>query len=454
MENKIRSLTRWLDESGQFKIASGISVAESDEAGRGVVLVDGLLKKNEMIVSVPSTHQLNFHTVLYHISKFNAAICIPMITITHQDNEKVEAEDPRYKAYNVLTQNSLLNLSSFQLLSLYVLAEWFLLPFWSEGRINSFWEPFFAVWPTQEELKSFPAIWNCSNRSGYKPLLQLLPSASKGYMLNVSKRIKNDWKVLFPIVSEWHTLFGGNTYVPSIDEQFEAYLHIYSIINSRCLYTEVSLKQDDAASNFTMVPFVDFLNHTQEVDVHCYPQRDALRRGSHGLGQFTIRCGNHAYKVPHEEIFLNYGAHSNDFLINEYGFVIKQNKWNFIDISKEVCSIVKDRAMQKFLKDHGYWEDYTVGPTRISYRVIVALSLAITGDYKRVQKLLLGYLSEDYFFPKIKDSLYNILTCLRKEFDQIIPLLEERTDVCSKNLLVIYQDYIEIIEQNLTRIRK
>lgn len=454
MESKITSLVQWLNDSDQFKLAPHLRVNESDESGRGIVFIEGALKKNEIIVSVPGTHQLNFHTVLHHISKFNRTLKIPRVTTSHEQIDKQEMSDPRYKAYNVLSQTFLLNLSSFQLLALYILAEWVLLPFWSHGQVKSFWEPFFAVWPTQEELKSFPAIWSCSKKSAYKHLLQLLPSASEKHMIKLSKLMENDWAIISPIITEWDNLFSANAELPKNDELFEEFLHIYCIINSRCLYKEVPLKKHDLSSQFTMVPFVDFLNHTPEVDVHCYPFKHSLRKDVYSLGPFTIKCGNHTYKLPGEEILLNYGAHSNDFLINEYGFVIRQNNWDSVDISKQVCAMITDDAMVQFLKINDYWEDYTINMTGISYRVVVAMSLAVTGDYKKTEKLLLGLISEDYFFPKIKDSLCVILLRLRENFVQTIQFLERERDTCTQNLLTIFQQYVEIIDRNLSRIRK
>ncbi|CAR26919.1 ZYRO0C04466p [Zygosaccharomyces rouxii] len=452
METKIASLTHWLNDNGQFQLSENICVNENEISGRGVTLSSGIIRQNQPIVSVPSACQLNFHTVLYHISKFNSRIRIPNVTEKAETDKIKENElDPRYRAYGILNQDFLLNLSSFQLLELYILGEWILLPLWSGNQIKSFWEPYFAVWPSQDELKSFPAVWKCSKRSDYKDLLDLLPTASKNNMLRISNLVENDWQKISPILNAWNDLFQSPL---PLEDQFEKFLHIYCIINSRCLYTEVPLKKDDILSKFTMVPFVDFLNHTQDVDLHCFPKMESLNRSSHGLGPFSIYCGNHTYQTVGEEVLLNYGAHSNDFLINEYGFVIPNNKWNYIDITPEVINMVKDSTIQKFLENNGYWGDYTVSAEDASYRVIVALSLIVTGDFRRVEKLLMGYISEDFFLPKIKPMLYKILAQLKDRSMACIRTLEKNAnpDFCRQNLVIIHQDYIEIIEKNLSKI--
>lgn len=452
MENKIACLTKWLNDNGRFQLSTNVGASENDVSGRNVTLSSGIIRQNELIISVPSACQLNFHTVLYHISKFNSSIRIP------NDTERVETNttrdnklDPRYRAYGILNLDFLLNMSSFQLLELYILAEWVLLPLWSENQVESFWEPYFAIWPSQDELKSFPAIWRCSKRSKYKDLLNTLPTASRNHMLRISNLIQNDWQTILPILNTWNDIFQPPL---SLEDQFEKYLHIYRIINSRCLYTEVPLKKDDILSKFTMVPFVDFLNHTQDIDLHCYPKVNLRDRGSHGLGSFGVYCGSQIYKTVGEEILLNYGPHSNDFLINEYGFVMPNNKWNYIDITPEITTMVENPQIQIFLENNGYWGDYTVNAEGPSYRVIVALSLIVTQDYRRVEKLLMGYMSEDFFLPKINPVLRGILVQLKEKSMKIIYTLEKNTtrDICYQNLANIHHDYIEIIEKNLSKV--
>ncbi|CAI4396269.1 CBM_collapsed_G0013700.mRNA.1.CDS.1 [Saccharomyces cerevisiae] len=121
--------------------------------------------------------------------------------------------------------------------------------------------------------------------------------------------------------------------------------------------------------------------HFSASDLHCYPQLSPQLRSEGeniiGIGQFTIRCGDHLYDNINEELFLNYGAHSNDFLLNEYGFVVDGNKWNYLDISDEIIELIDDdkKEVKTFLLEHDYWGDYTINETDISYRIFVALEL-------------------------------------------------------------------------------
>ncbi|AJU85267.1 Rkm2p [Saccharomyces cerevisiae YJM1208] len=474
MEGKVDVLLTWLKKSDKFYIAPNISICESPETGRGIVLSHGSIRKNDIIVSVPSSKQLNFHTILYHISKFNKELNIPGITIdrkpiNYEDNI-IEAEnkawaDPRYGLYSELSKEFLLSLSSFQLVSFYILVENFLLPKWTHNEIYSDWKPFFDVWPSMEELRSIPAIWNCDPNSRYHSLIEYLPAASRKHMARISGLVREDWETISEVVLKWNEIYGSlsctkNSDKFTSDELFSLFVHVYFIINSRCLYAKIPLKIEDSSSNFTLVPYVDFMNHICESDLHCYPQLSPQLRSEGeniiGIGQFTIRCGDHLYDNINEELFLNYGAHSNDFLLNEYGFVVDGNKWNYLDISDEIIELIDDdkKEVKTFLLEHDYWGDYTINETDISYRIFVALNYYVTRDERRVRKFIEGYISEDYFKPKISSVLKELLVSLTAKYTKTLSELTEKVsnlenNLCLQNLITIYKGYIKILTQHL-----
>ncbi|QID83532.1 Ribosomal protein lysine methyltransferase [Saccharomyces pastorianus] len=474
MDVKICALLAWLKKSDSFYIAPNIKINDSPESGRGIVLSHHSIKKNDIIISIPSSKQLNFHTILYHISKFNNDLNISGVTIDRDlaDQEKNSVGvgsrgpiDPRFELYSQLSKEYLLNLSSFQLVSLYILVERYLIPKWTHNRIISYWKPFFEIWPTKEELRSIPAIWNCDPNSQNRSLIEYLPMAARNHMTRISKLVREDWDAISEVVFEWNEMYGSilgveNAPIYTNDELFSLFLHNYFTINSRCLYAEIPVKRNDRLSNFTMVPYVDFLNHTCEVDLHCYPQLDTLLKSEAneniGIGQFSIRCGERLYNNINEELFLNYGAHSNDFLLSEYGFVVNENEWNYLDISNDVIELINDDKMevQTFLSKHDYWGDYTINKNEISYRIIVALSYYVTRDERRVQKFTEGYISEDYFKPKITPVLQMLLTSLVATYTKTLNQLEKKANtaedkLCLQNIITIYKGYIRILTHHL-----
>lgn len=488
METKISNLLKWLKNSDQFEFSDALEVIDGGESGRGVYLAKSVkLKKNDTLISIPSSYQLNFHTVLYHISKFNKSISVPGITANDENNSTLsecssQDQDPRYKAYSMLSQEFILQLSSFQLLALYILAEWTLLSNWVNHNniptgakpISSFWQPFFDVWPTSSELRSIPAIWKCQRNNEnfmiFDTLIKFLPYASKSHMDRISKLVCDDWNTIFPIIEKWKKIYLLNSVTDN--DLFDKFLEIYFIINSRCLYCEIPVKkgsEEGILSNFTMVPLVDFLNHSDKTDFYCYPYVNNFKKDKiSGIGQFEIRVGDYEYNQLGDQIFLNYGAHSNDFLLNEYGFVLKENCWDFIDISKQIIELLHDkvsnideqRNLIQFLKENEYWNDYTLNRDEISYRTLIVLSLIVTKDFDRVAKFMNGYISEDFFLPKIRETLQNLLKEVLSDSINKLNALEKLNkdtndtviSYCCRNIIVIYKNYIDILQVHMDKL--
>lgn len=462
MEQRIERLLKWLKKSDEFYLSPNVGVIESEGSGRGVVLKNGNLRKHDVIVSVPSHYQLNYYTILWNISLFNSELKIDGVTVNENEKEKyakmLQDDDPRFQIYSSLDQTFLLSLTSFQIFEIYIMVEWILLPLWSEGRIESFWQRFFDVWPSAEELSSIPAIWSCSPSSKDKNLLPFLPSASCVLLKKKIKLIDHDWALIHPWLASCVENFRqqGQETLPQ-DELYQKFLEVYFIINSRCLYSKVLLRKGDEESQFTMVPFVDFLNHTEEINEHCYPKVGRTPKAQTNMGPFSLRCGERGYNRIGDEILLNYGPHSNDFLLNEYGFVLEKNQWNYIDISEDIQAMLEGKsAMISFLKHHDYWGDYTINHSEISYRVIVVFSLFVTKDYKRMDKFLSGFISEDYFWPKIEDTLRQFLTSLcdkiRDRVEKLEDMRAESYDFSAQNVVALYMGYMDIIEHHLDRL--
>lgn len=493
MQKAIDDLFTWLKQSKEFQFSDKIQVRDTEHSGRGIFLSDGNnpLTTNEIIISIPNDYQLDFYTVLHHISLFNPHIAYPPsdeeITAEsirkHHRAKMLDPNNPRYKAYEIFQLDKLLNLKSFQLLSLYILAEWILLPQWSQisdTKFASFWEPFFNIWPTRKELSSIPTIWltrmnaiATSDSQILTQLFNLLPNESKLHSEKILKLVQDDWDVIRPYLEQWDKIFHSQI---DLNELFNHFVHIYFIINSRCLYCELPLKQgmdDFIESNFTLVPLVDFLNHADEMDKFCYPevQKDSVHSGvSNGVGQFIMRVGSHQYNKSNEQILLNYGPHSNDFLLCEYGFVMNQNKWNYIDITDYILHLInmqqeKDELVN-FLSTNEYLGDYTINMDEFSYRTLVAISLIVTKDYRRVERFIQGYITEEFFIPKIKKTLLEILNQLNSKYKGKINNLNQlRNQIDSMdtkvldtsctdyklyidNLLCIYHGYMVITEKH------
>ncbi|CCK68134.1 protein-lysine N-methyltransferase KNAG_0A04620 [Huiozyma naganishii CBS 8797] len=472
MEDKgSTKLVAWLQQSDTFQLSQNIRVIDTKEAGRAVFLQNGKLTENEVVVSVPTTHQLNFYTVLYHISLFNNNIVLDNVTCPIEDRPHLTStnkNDPRFQAYSVWDTKQLLSLTSFQLLALYCLAEWVLLPQWSGNNdiFKSSWQPFFNVWPTADELSAVPAIWKLTKTNN--DLIELLPGDSVKHMNRISNLVETDWDVLLPTINQWYAMF-PDTMKMGKTNIFKRFLLIYFAINSRCLYCDIPLRKEFAnegedvlLSNFTMVPYVDYLNHTDDIDQHCYPKIEKNVRRAQGIGQFMLKVGPHSYTKKGDELMLNYGPHSNDFLLSEYGFVMKKNRWNHLDVTDYIIEQVKDKPsfpkQKQFLEDHLYWGDYTLNNEEISFRTLVAVSLFVTEDERAVEQFIKGFLSENKFLPLIKDFMRDMLFSLLQHYHHQVKILLQIAKKSNgiklrqwyiDNLLTIYRGYNVMIEEHL-----
>ncbi|CAK8671033.1 unnamed protein product [Clavelina lepadiformis] len=105
----------------------------------------------------------------------------------------------------------------------------------------------------------------------------------------------------------------------------EEYKWAWCCVNTRCVYSDhdpPKLKglQPSEADNYFLVPFLDLLNHS--VGARVEAKYNKLSK------KFEIKTLNSVKK--YSQVFIHYGAHSNGFLLTEYGF-IDESQTNYDD---------------------------------------------------------------------------------------------------------------------------
>ncbi|KAJ1805881.1 hypothetical protein LPJ75_005188, partial [Coemansia sp. RSA 2598] len=91
----------------------------------------------------------------------------------------------------------------------------------------------------------------------------------------------------------------------------------------------VSLSSTQAigsSDSMALAPVLDFLNHSEQADVVTF--YDSVRR------QFVIRTNRPFSKG--QEVFISYGPHDNRFMLLEYGFVLRQNPYQVLELDHAV----------------------------------------------------------------------------------------------------------------------
>ncbi|KAK9363113.1 hypothetical protein V1504DRAFT_446326 [Lipomyces starkeyi] len=350
-------------------ISDGIQVQEIPGRGIGVV-ARRVIPAGERIVQFPVNALLNPRTVktaiLQEISDGGPDAASSIFKSTARKNQDVNVRERLKRHTSVKSQagkyaDLLDSLSSHQVLAYYLYRE--------KLRRNSDWNSFLDVLPTLEMLDVVPLVWDLLDR-GRKRLLDYLPASTYDHAARMSNQFWDDLKAVQDIFINV--------------EDIELFVWAWLCVNSRCLYYEMA-EARTSSDCMTLAPVVDFLNHSDQE--HCSVQVYDAAQAMKFFGLVTTR----SYDTG-EEIYLSYGAHTNSFLLCEYGFTLATNKNTELDITAELLTILKrggrrscdcdnetakmESSKLKFLEAHGYLGDYTLSPDTISYRTEVALAVA------------------------------------------------------------------------------
>ncbi|KAK6456019.1 uncharacterized protein RJT20DRAFT_127780 [Scheffersomyces xylosifermentans] len=375
VDDRTNALLEWIkntqDEtlkpSTHSYISPKIEVREFPDSGRGIGAKESI-KRSEELLRIPPSFLINFNTVVCHITKHNKNIKLKEPHYLNIYTPFNVQEDKFTKIYSKFSMNELLELTSFQLLSLY-------LTFENQRGKKSFWQPFINMLPDSSDFDLNPLIWKVLEVKHHDELLKMLPTTTQSHTDKVYKRFIGDYDLVKEVLSE--KLEDGDSVHSFLP--LELFLWAWMCINSRCLYMTIPQGKTNA-DNFTMAPYVDFLNHS--CNDQCSIKIDVLGFHVQTTSSYT----------PGEQLFLSYGPHSNDFLLCEYGFIIpKDNKWNDLDISSFIIPLLRPRQ-EEFLKENDYYDNYTMTKDGLSFRTDVVLAV-LQEDYPQTSRKLSALLN-------------------------------------------------------------
>ncbi|KAH3665888.1 hypothetical protein OGAPHI_004077 [Ogataea philodendri] len=363
IRNQLRNidhLKRWLDGSTggpSAKISPKIDAVSDPQTGRSI-FATSKLATNELIITIPYSYMLNYVTILKHL-ECHTTWNSPAVSKSYV----YVPEEPKSALYSKFDLTKTLKLSSFQLVSLYLVLE--------SHRPESFWKPFIDVLPNLNDFDSVPLLWIVES----DPVFDLLPLAIKNHAKAQHDKFLQDYEVVQTFLAEYIT--DAQIMVP-----LKEFLWAWLCCNSRCLYMELpEILDKQLEDNFTLVPFVDFINHSLD---------DQTQVSLSPVSGFQVTIGEHAYS-PEDQIFFSYGAHNDDFLLCEYGFMLEEGKniWNTADLTPYVESLLKP-DQKKLLEEYNYNGDYTATKDEISFRTEVALVTLIEKRTSKVIDLING----------------------------------------------------------------
>lgn len=252
----------------------------------------------------------------------------------------------------------------------------------------------------------------------WDPALQaLLPPAAQSLLQNQQKKFKLDWCTVssaFPEISK------------------EDYHYAWLVVNTRTFYwifpnAKKKLATDDCMA---LSPFADYFNHAA---VGCQVDLDALG--------FTIQA-DRAYS-KHSEIYISYGCHTNDFLLAEYGFIMADNKWDYVSLDEPILASL-NKSQKERLGEEGFLGGYVLDVDGVCHRTQVALRISILSA-RKWKRFVEGEESGEKDQATVDEVLKGLLSNTIHEAEQILQKVRsEKTGLaCQRETLE--QRWLQII---------
>lgn len=246
-EEVVTNLVSWLTAEHPYKMKLSPNVKIMPDAYGGIGLYyehnEKLPITNE-IIHIPSYFFINKLTALKHVEKELEGGNETWLKIFSGTNNKV------------LLKSIKNDWNSFDTIILYIYVEWFCLP------TKSFYLPFFQSFPSsvffEENIPALQILKLEDKSIDTTTMIDMLPIEFRAEFDKLYNNIK---------VSEAHLtsfLMRGSVEKECAQIIKDRIRYLYMCINSRCLYYEISKANPKKEDNLTLVPFVDFINHSNK----------------------------------------------------------------------------------------------------------------------------------------------------------------------------------------------
>ncbi|KAK7513322.1 uncharacterized protein IWZ02DRAFT_78687 [Phyllosticta citriasiana] len=265
------------------------------------------------------------------------------------------------------------------------------------------WDVWRRVWPTRESFEeSMPLCWDEVEKD-------CLSAPTRDHLNRQEAKLDADWELF-------------RNHLPDPSDR-GLYTYYWMTVNTRTFFWDYptsnsnkprakkrKLAPDDCMA---LCPFMEYFNHADE---GCTV--------GHTKAGFTIT--SHRTYRPGEEIHVSYGAHTNDFLLVEYGFVLAANKWDDVRLDPIILPRL-DAAQKALLSANGFLGEYAVTPEECCHRTQVALR-ALLLPKGRVEGFLRGLESGEKEQGQVDELLVECVEEHLKavgEMEQKVGLLDE-----------------------------
>ncbi|KAI1748833.1 SET domain-containing protein [Xylaria castorea] len=221
--------------------------------------------------------------------------------------------------------------------------------------VSSKFAPWDAVVPRPDDLAGMPLTWHAD-------LQALLPRRAAELLAAQKTKFARDWDVVGAAFPE----LKGKGKKNGEKEGMDRYRHAWLLVNSRTFYyLDAALKRRRGTSrddHMALQPVADLFNHVDEGGCHV----------AFGGDGFAFRATAPCRKG--EEVRICYGRHGGDFLLAEYGFVMRENCWDEVLLDEAVLKRL-DETQKERLEDVGFLGRYVLDRDTVCHRTQVALRL-------------------------------------------------------------------------------
>ncbi|KAI2610466.1 SET domain-containing protein [Hypoxylon sp. NC1633] len=214
--------------------------------------------------------------------------------------------------------------------------------------------PWNAVCPTPADLSGMPLVWEPA-------LCTRLPAAARALLAKQDAKLRRDWAAVSAAFA----------HLPE-----DRYRYAWQLVNTRTFYYASAMLARRARSrddHMCLQPVADLFNHT---DAGCDVAFD--------VNGFAVRA-ERAYGRG-EELGICYGRHSGDFLLVEYGFVMRadENCWDEV-LLDDVLVPRLSAAQREKLEEVGFLGKYVLDCETVCHRTQVAVRLLCcrAGEWRR-----------------------------------------------------------------------
>ncbi|KAI0401553.1 SET domain-containing protein [Xylaria palmicola] len=214
--------------------------------------------------------------------------------------------------------------------------------------------PWDTVVPRPPDLAGMPLTWPAA-------LGALLPPRAAELLAAQRAKLARDWAAAGAAFPELGARAGEGE-----GEGEARYGHAWLLVNSRTFYyLDAALRRRRGATrddHMALQPVADLFNHGDQGGCHVAFGRDG----------FAFRA-TADYRAG-DEVKICYGRHGGDFLLVEYGFVMRGNCWDEALLDEVVLERL-DAAQRERLADAGFLGRYVLDRETVCHRTQVALRL-------------------------------------------------------------------------------